>query len=263
MSTEQWNQNTCTEITEYCPVEVSVYGFYPSLEANTFFVAFFGLFALINLGLGIRYRTWSYMVALCLGCVTAVVGYVGRLIMRDNPFASAGFITQICCLIIAPAFNSAAIYLTLKHIIYCFGEEFSVLKAKWYTYIFILADLASLIMQGIGGGIASTADTEDQQALGDDLMMAGISWQVVALFFFAVMASWYTIRRWRAVAHHPLSAEGASTIKTLKFRLFAFGVSSAWLAIFIRCVYRIAEMAGGWGNEIMRDEASFIIFEGG
>jgi hypothetical protein len=257
-----WNQHTCTGITDYCPVEVSIYGYYPNLAANAFFLGFFGLFALINLGLGVRYKTWSYMVALTLGCVCAAIGYVGRIMMHDNPFNDAGFTTQICCLIIAPAFNSAAIYLTLKHIILCFGEEFSVIKARWYTYIFIAGDLLSLVMQGAGGGIASTADTESAQEVGDDLLMAGISWQVVALFSFFCMAAWYGVRRWKAVKHHPLSTEAATAINQRKFRLFAFGIGSAWFAIFLRCIYRIVEMTGGWGNEIMRDEVTFIIFEG-
>lgn len=260
--TQVWDQSTCTELTAECTFEVSIYGFQPSLAANAFFLTFFAIAGVTNVVFGIRYRTWSYMVALVLGCLAAAVGYVGRLIMRDNPFADAGFITQICCLIISPAFNSAAIYLTLKHIILCFGEEFSIIKAKWYTYIFIFADILSLLMQGIGGGVASTADDQDQQELGDDLIMAGVSWQVVALFFFAAMAAWYALRRRRALREHPLSTEAAGRLRDTKFRLFVFGVATAWLAIFIRCIYRIIEMAGGWGNSIMRNEALFIVFEG-
>ena len=256
------DHHNCTEITLECPVQVSVYGYLPSLPANAFFVAFFALFCVLNLGLGIRHRTWSYMVALCLGCLTEAIGYVGRLIMRDNPFADSGFITQICCLIIAPAFNSAAVYLTLKHIVLCFGPEFSWLKPRLYTYVFIFADFVSLLLQAIGGALASSANTDSQQQLGDNLMMAGISWQVVALFFFGLTASFYIARRWGAVAQFPLSAEAAATLKQTKFRLFAFGVVTAWLTIFTRCVYRIIEMAGGWGNSIMRDEANFIALEG-
>ena len=184
--------------------------------------------------------------------------------MNDNPFNDAGFITQICCLIIAPAFNSAAIYLTLKHIILCFGEEFSLIKARWYTYIFIVADVLSLILQGAGGGIASTADSDSPstQKLGDDLWMASIGWQVAALSLFFGTVAWYVFSRQNAIHQHSLSVEAATTLKQRKFRLFAVGVGSAWLAIFVRCFYRIIEMAGGWGNSVMQDEATFIVFEG-
>ncbi|EXJ92864.1 hypothetical protein A1O3_01418 [Capronia epimyces CBS 606.96] len=252
----------CLDVSPQCPVEASIYGYLPSLGANGFFCGFFALGFFLNLGLGYRYKTWTYMVALSLGCLTETIGYIGRIIMHGNPFADSGFITQICCLIIAPAFNSAAIYLTLKHITLCFGAEFSFVKPRLYTYIFIVADLISLVLQAIGGALASTADTQAQQDTGDHLMMAGISWQVASLFFFAITACFYIFRRWRAVAQHPLSPEAATTIRNIKFRLFAFGVIIAWLTIFIRCVYRIIEMAGGWRNSIMRNETGFIVLEG-
>ncbi|KAJ9502310.1 hypothetical protein LTR99_001161 [Exophiala xenobiotica] len=254
--------NNCTDISPACPVEDSVYGYFPSLAANGFFLGFFGLFCVLNLGLGIRYKTWSYMVALSFACLTETIGYVGRIIMHSNPYADAGFITQICCLIIAPAFNSAAVYLTLKHIALCFGPEFSFIKPRFYTYIFIAADFLSLLLQAIGGALASTADTQDQQDLGDNLMMAGICWQVAALAFFAATALVYILRRKRGLKSTPFSLEAATTLRDTKFRLFALGVVLAWLTIFIRCVYRIIEMAGGWRNSIMQNETGFIVLEG-
>lgn len=252
----------CTELTDVCTFEVSVYGYKPSLAANALFCALFGILCIANVGLGIRYKTWSWMAAVSLGCLTETIGYVGRLLMRDNPFSDNGFITQICCLIIAPAFNSAAIYLTLKHIALCFGEEWSFIKPRFYTYIFIFFDLLSLILQGAGGGIASTADTDSQQQVGDNMMMAGISWQVAALTIFAATAGVYVWRRWKALAQYPLSSEAAAAVGSIKFRLFVVGVATAWFTIYIRCVYRIIEMAGGWGNSIMKDEPSFIALEG-
>jgi len=55
----QW----CVEVGPECPVEGTLYGYYPSIGANAFFAAFFGLCLVINLGLGIRYKTWTYMVS--------------------------------------------------------------------------------------------------------------------------------------------------------------------------------------------------------
>ncbi|KAJ3508799.1 hypothetical protein NM208_g15767 [Fusarium decemcellulare] len=46
-----------------------------------------------------------------------------------------------------------------------------------------------------------------------------------------------------------------------KFRSFAFAVTGAYSAILTRCIYRIAEMAGGWGNHIMQDEPSFLVLD--
>ncbi|EXJ81690.1 hypothetical protein A1O1_07755 [Capronia coronata CBS 617.96] len=251
----------CTEVTPQCPVEHSIYGYYPSIGANAFFVALFAMCAVLQLYAGIRYKTWTYLVAMFLGSVDQALGYIGRVILYNNPFNSIGFQIQICCLILGPAFNSAAIYLVLKHVTLCFGPEYSRIPPRWYTYIFITGDLVSLVIQAIGGGIAATSlSNRPRQEVGDHLMMAGIAFQVVTLLFFGIAATWYIVRRRRAP--EPLSSEAIGFLRSLKFRFFAMGFAAAFTAIFIRCVYRIVEMAGGWGNEIMQNEPSFIALDG-
>lgn len=255
----------CTEVVlPQCPVERSIYGYYPSLGANAFLAAWFAVFFFPNIIFGIYYKAWTYMLALSVGCVVEALGYAGRIMLHNNPFSVQGFQIQICCLILGPAFNSAAIYLTLKHIALTFGPEYSALKPRWYTYIFITGDLISLVLQAIGGGMAATAgDDKHQQDLGTDIMIAGISWQVITLLVFGACAGWYVWKRYRAAKQgHHLSDQARLTLANWKFKLFAVGVFTAFLAVFIRCVYRIAEMAGGWGNSIQRDEASYIAFEG-
>jgi len=156
----------CTEVGLLCPVEGTIYGYYPSISANGFFTGFFGLCLIIQLVLGIRYKTWTYLIALGLGCLGECLGYVGRIMLYNNPFDSAGFQIQICCLIISPAFVSAGIYLTLKHAVISFGESWSRFRPAMYTYIFIAGDLVSLVLQGVGGGIAATTDPGELQDIG-------------------------------------------------------------------------------------------------
>jgi hypothetical protein len=117
-----------------------------------------------------------------------VVGYAGRVILYNNPFDETGFQMQICCLIISPAFVSAGLYLTLKHIVINFGESWSRLPPAWYTRIFITGDILSLVLQGAGGGIAATADDgSDLQDIGSNLMVAGVVLQVVVLSCFGAL----------------------------------------------------------------------------
>ena len=241
-------------------MEDSIYGYYPNLTANAFFAAFFGVCMVINFFFGIRYRSWTFLIAMSLGCMTESIGYVGRVLLNDNPFSMAGFNMQICCLTLAPAFIAAGIYLTLKHIVICFGEEHSYLRAKYYTWLFISCDLLSLILQGAGGGIAATSDNDpSQQLVGNNMMMAGISFQVVTLVVFGLLGALYYIRLSRSDANLPASAE--SVKKSRGFKLFFGGFSLAFVTIFIRCVYRIAEMAGGWRNPIMQNQTEFIVLD--
>ncbi len=87
------NPDDCTsigQIVDYngipveCTIEGTLYGYYPSLGANSFFAAFFGLCLIVQLVLGFRYKTWTYMIVLSLGCIGEAVGYAGRIIMLDT-----------------------------------------------------------------------------------------------------------------------------------------------------------------------------------
>jgi RTA1 like protein len=250
----------CTEISPQCPLEETIYGYYPNLATNAFFAAFFGVFMIVNLFFGIRYRSWTFLIAMAVGCMGETLGYVGRILLHDNPWSSVGFQIQIACLIISPAFFTAGIYLTLKHIVICFGEEHSYLKPRYYTWLFIGFDLLSLILQGAGGGIAATSrDDKSLQRLGNNLMMAGISFQVVTLVAFGALVALYYIRLSRSTTQLSTSAE--SVKRSLGFKLFLNGFAIAFFTIFTRCVYRIAEMAGGWANSIMQNETEFIVLD--
>ncbi|KAK9364376.1 sphingoid long-chain base transporter RSB1 protein [Lipomyces kononenkoae] len=250
----------CTTITPSCPVEATIYGYYPSLPANVFFAAAFCLYMVLNIAFAVRYRTVNYGIALILGCLIEVVGYIGRIMMHHNPWSQAGFDIQICCLILAPAFMSAGIYLTLKHLTLCFGSEHSRIKPAMYTWIFIFFDLFSLILQGTGGGLAASGKTSNTVDTGNDIMMAGICFQVVTLSIFALMAFDY-YSRFRG-SKKVLSLRTETLLHDIKFKLFITALVAAFLSIYIRCIYRIVEMAGGWGNTIMRNETGFIVLEG-
>jgi hypothetical protein len=244
-----------------CTLDGTLYGYYPSLGANAFFAAFFAVCFVWQLFCGIRYKTWTYMIALCLGCVGEAVGYGGRLMLYNDPFDDNGFTIQICCLIISPAFISAGIYLTLKHIVINFGEGWSRLKPVWYTRIFIAGDIFSLVLQGAGGGLASTADNGSSgQDTGTNMMIAGVIIQVVILAFFGYFLVEYTLRTHRR--RDQLSAESMALFHTTSFRCFMGAIIVAFMGIFIRCIYRIPELTGGWRSELMRNETDFIILEG-
>ena len=141
-----------------------------------------------------------------------------------------------------------------------FGSEFSRIRAKWYTWIFIGCDFLSLVLQGAGGGIAATANTQSNEDLGNNLMMAGIVWQVFTLLVFAILVGDY-YSRLRA-RRGRMGVTATIIIKDTKFRLFAAALLLAFLAIFTRCTYRIAEMAKGWKNPIMQNETDFIVLDG-
>ncbi|KAF4550846.1 RTA1-like protein 4 [Elsinoe fawcettii] len=249
----------CTSVTPFCPVEETTYGYTPSLPANALFLALSTLCGILQVGLGIRYRTWSFLIGLVLGCITQSIGYIGRIMMHNNPWDDDAFTIQITCLIIGPAFISASIYLTLKHFVLAFGTEKSLLRPAWYTYAFITGDIISIVVQAVGGALAASADDQAGSDMGGNIMLAGIVWQVVSLGAFGILGLLYFFRTWRA--RRALSAERRELALSGRFRIFLGAVVLAYTTVLIRCIYRIPELAGGWSNELMRKEAEFIALD--
>lgn len=96
-----------------CPIELSVYGYRPTLVGSVALIVLYGLCLAVQVVLGIRYKTWGYMTAMVLGCVDEMVGYAARIMMRQNPWGETGFLMQIVLISIGPTFFAAAIYVML------------------------------------------------------------------------------------------------------------------------------------------------------
>ncbi|KAI1393992.1 RTA1-domain-containing protein [Hypoxylon trugodes] len=254
----------CTEVGPLCPVEATVLGYYPNLGVNAFLAAAFGLCVIGLVVTGIWKRTWGYSAALTAGCILEFAGYVARVLLHANPWNSSAFQTQICAIILAPTLICISIYLTLKHITLSLNPSLSRLRPRLYPLIFVPADVSCLILQAIGGSLAASAGYDNPNLLlsGDRVIIAGIALQSAVLGFFGVMCVdyWLRIRKW--VKGGQADAQALATWNDRRFRMFVYAVAGAYAGILIRCIYRIAEMAGGWGNPIMQDEPSFVVLEG-
>jgi hypothetical protein len=189
----------CDEVSIFCPIEATTYGYFPNLGGNIFFAVWFGLCLALILGLGVWRKTWTYTLALSIGALLELLGYIGRIMLNRNPWGDSGFELQICCLILGPSFIAAAIYLTMKHLVLYFGPQYSYLQARLYPWLFIGADLLSIVIQAIGGGVsASASNKRDAKGLqaGNRLLIAGIAVQVATMSMCGVLVLLYLLR-WR------------------------------------------------------------------
>jgi hypothetical protein len=64
------------------------------------------------------------------------------------------------------------------------------------------------------------------------------------------------------VRRDQLSHSALKLWNSTRFKLYVGAVAAAYLFIVIRCVYRIPELLGGWGGDLMRIESEFIVLEG-
>ncbi|MCJ1307990.1 hypothetical protein MMC25_001640 [Agyrium rufum] len=268
-------KNNATAVTEYrnhctldtCPLDQSYYYYRPSLAANAIFAALFGL-ALISflLQVTLSRRFIGFTVAMVSGCILEVIGYAGRLQGWQNPFNQNSFLIQICCLTIAPSFLAAGLYLTLSRIVMTFGPENSRIKPLSYPRIFIPCDIVSLMLQAAGGGLASTASHKNESVVtGDNILVAGLAFQVLTLLVFICLSLDFvfrTMRRMRSLGDAALDPTHAKLRQSLKFKCFLGALSLATLCIFIRSVFRCVELGEGWTGHLIRDQVLFIALEG-
>ncbi|KAG8629135.1 hypothetical protein KVT40_003000 [Elsinoe batatas] len=260
----------CTEVTSICPVSRTTYGYVPDLGGNAFLCALFAACALLHIGAGTYHRSWSFMVALAGGAIMEAIGYAGRIMMHVNVWDQTAFKIQICCLVLAPSFIAAGIYLSLKHIVLYVGPESSRLKPRLYTWIFIGFDVFSIIVQAGGGGIAAAAGPENRKLLntGNNLIITGIAIQVVTMAVCGLLALDYMLRHKKAKKNGLVASKNQGgysngpIVNYKKFLVFVGVEIFAYVVVLIRCIYRLPEMAGGWSNPLMRNEKEFLILDG-
>ncbi|KAI9876974.1 MAG: hypothetical protein M1830_005130 [Pleopsidium flavum] len=243
-----------------CSLLQAHFRYLPSLFGNALFLAIFAVLVVPQVALGIKYKTWGFMVAMLGGLILEVIGYTARVQMHSNPFSQDPFLMYIVTLTIGPAFFAAAIYLCLGRIVMVFGEQISRFRPRTYTITFISFDFFSLILQAAGGALASAADTQSSLQIGVDVMLAGLGTQVVSLSLFIALCGEFA---WR-VSHNKHDLEPAyaelRASKVWKFFLIGLGIST--ITIFIRSCFRVAELSQGFQGKLANQQVTFMILEG-
>ncbi|CAK7208043.1 hypothetical protein SEUCBS139899_010877 [Sporothrix eucalyptigena] len=263
----------CHEVSAVCPVKATTLGYYPNVGINAFFAAGFGLamaVLLIALFFGLfKRRTWGYSCFIAAGAALELAGYASRVPLHANPWDQQAFETQICAIILAPTLVCIGIYLTLQHVCLALCPALSRVRPTLYPWLFVPADISCLLVQAAGGALAASAGYTNTKLLnaGNRLIIAGIVLQVVVLAIFGLASLDYYVRVRRYIAGNDRrgrqpTPQAVALWNDRRFRTFAIAVAVAYMCILIRCIYRIAEMAGGWGNKIMQDQPSFIVLEG-
>jgi RTA1 like protein len=166
-------------------------------------------------------------------------------------------------LTIGPTFISASIYLTLARIIPTYSSTLSRFQPRTYTILFIALDVIALLLQAVGGAIASITNDENTGKLGINIMLAGVSWQVSSMGIFSMLCAEFIWRLMRASEESLSRVAGFVELRhTLRFRIFLWGLGLATLTIFVRSVFRCVELREGFRGKLANQEVTFMILGG-
>jgi hypothetical protein len=128
---------------------------------------------------------------------------------------------------------------------------------RTYTITFISCDFFSLVLQAIGGGMASQASGQAELHNGEHIMVAGLSFQVASLFLFMALTTDFFL-----AVHKSRSNNFDDVVATKKFRYFIWALGVATICIFIRSVFRVAELSNGFHGPLDNQEGTYMVLEG-
>ncbi|KAI2624867.1 RTA1-domain-containing protein [Hypoxylon sp. NC1633] len=251
----------CT--VSYCSRVFLIYR--PSLPGNALFLAAFAVLIPLTLGLGIKYNSSIFSTTVATALALEVVGYIGRVLLYNNPTDRTDFILFLIGTIIGPTLICGAVFRVLPRIIAVYGEEFRSWRSVWYQYLFHAFTTVSTVLQLAGGLYSTIQDTPGELTsveidTGIHLLVAGLVIQLLALVIFVGHATLFTIAV--RTRQHALDAKFAGIYNSWSFKAFLSAFSFATLLLILRTAYRVIVIAEGYESSIAQSDVLFLVLDG-
>ncbi|KAH9039416.1 RTA1-like protein [Lactarius hengduanensis] len=215
----------------------NLYNYVPTEWVCILFVALFAISTTLHIVQAVRYRLWWLFPTAVLSGITEILGWSGRLWSSQNPLLRTPFLIQVSTLIMAPTYLIATNFMVLGKLIRWLGPQYCRMSQKWYAIVFLACDTVALVVQSVGGGIASGTHPD----LGGHIALGGIVLQLVALLFFTFIAGEFLLRN---------------------IGLMITGLSTMTILLLIRSIYRTIELSDGWTGTIISTQWLFNAFDG-
>ncbi|KAJ6572534.1 RTA1 like protein-domain-containing protein [Mycena vulgaris] len=247
----------------------SQYGYLPHEYVAIIFVVLFGLSTFLHVGQATYYRMWWLFPTACLCGFGALVGWAGRLWSSFSPSFFDPFMMQIVSTIIAPTPLIAVNFILLSWVVSRLGPCYARLTPIRHAIVFVSCDILALVVQAVGGGIASSAVDLSGANLGANVMLSGIVLQFSELSSLPSeilthsrvqphslhMSAW--LRTFRYHRDRPLTLHSGRGILDSGVRAMIIALAFSSLVVFIRC------LAGGWHGRVLYTEVYFNVLDGG
>jgi len=250
------------------PKTDTFYGYFVDEGVALMFVVLFAATALAHLAQSIFYRVWWLAPSLALCAIGEVLGWVGRYWSARNYQDLTPYLMQIVCTIIAPSFMTAGLFFTLGTIVNRAGPQYCRFRPKTFSIVFIGFDFFSLFVQAAGGAIASSAFEKGKSSTkGSHVMVLGIIIQLIAMTLYVAVAAefftrYYLDKPFRAPAtHHSSSTSAIRPRVSRNITQILIGMIIATSLLFIRCIYRTAELLDGFRGPIQTNQTLFDVLD--
>lgn len=250
------------EFVKYLAKRSLIEGEVPSLGSGIAFTLAFSFFFAVTFVSCIHFHQWWFLGSWGLGLVLEIAGYSGRIWYNINSDNSHAYIMQSGCITIAPCFLMAGIYNILGQLVLIYGNQFSALRPRKYTRIFITCDVIAVLVQSAGGGLSASNGSN----LGRYIVIVGLVFQLVMMTIFQYL--WYkflhNVNKSELLYGEAQFNPQYNYIRRYRKLLqpFIVSVSIAVILIYVRCIYRVIETGMGYNSYLLTNEIYFNILEG-
>ncbi|KAK4444548.1 putative lipid transporter atnI [Podospora aff. communis PSN243] len=234
------------------------YGYYPSWSWNLAFAVLFGLTTLIHLVQTFVYRKWFCWVVV-MGSLWELLCFVFRTIGARDQQNQDYVIVSTLLFLLAPLWINAFVYMIVARLVHFLlpNERILGMSPRWLAKIFVTADIASFLIQAMGGAMLASTEGGDLKITGQRIYMGGIG---VQLFFVLVFAGVTVVffHRLEQRIHNGTLVRSRAWVRPLVLVLVGVIV-----LIVVRVIFRLVEFGGGFSeaNPILTNEAYVLCLD--
>ncbi|KAI8187379.1 Sphingoid long-chain base transporter RSB1 [Colletotrichum sp. SAR 10_70] len=239
------------DCNENCPFRGGFLDYEPSAVGSAIFLAAFALLVPLTFFQGYRFKTPLFASTLATGILLEVLGFAGRLRLKNNVASETSFTLWLLGSILGPTLISAALCQVLPHVValYGLGIGFTRPRVAGLSLVFALLLVVALEIAGVVaavfglGGVQSTT-----------ILLAGLGVQIAALLLFIGLYLWFTQKipdpKHIAVYQQP------------RFRHFVKIMPPLAVVLIAHTIYRLVEYGEGLGGPLTRTEVASLIISG-
>lgn len=278
-------------------MEYNLYKYDLSKAANSIYFIIFTTVFLYTIGMVYKSRYHWYNVTYFCGYGLEFCGWLGRILSINDTRDNNYYILQFVSLTLAPAFIMAGVYFLFAQVVVIHGRQYSALKPLWYSYFFITTDVVSLLIQAGGGASASIASNRNEDTTpGTNTIIAGIVFQTFAMSifvcfwfeflkriyfrhsdetsgdypfkkaslknFFKLLLNLKSVREYKRNELEPFYNQKFAYIRAKKlFPYMPLAITATVAVIYIRCIYRVVELAEGWNGFLITHEVYIMVLD--
>ncbi|WVR05957.1 hypothetical protein IAU60_002984 [Kwoniella sp. DSM 27419] len=192
----------------------------------------------------------NWFLALVIGAWFEGLGLVLRVVFRTNPHGTGLYIVCYLFVVLSPCAFLAGDYILLGRLVSFVGGDRHLrpFKPALVSWIFIISDIVTFLIQAAGGGLSISKNITQAQA-GGNIFLAGIAAQLASFVLFSFMWILFGIRAYK-------NDKELWNRPGWKSLYFALGFTC--ICFVIRSIFRTVELSQGYIGYLATHERYYL-----